>query len=315
MHIRGGYGLPGVAALLLIAAAPGLSLAQDSITAGEIAYSRDGADSCIACHEDAASFGVFKNVHGSPAHAQGPFGKGQLQCEACHGPGGDHAGRVRRGKERPPVVMFGSDAATPVNVQNAQCTSCHEGDLGAAWHSGAHNSEEVACADCHNSHVRHDPSLTRATQVEVCTNCHIELRTSELKPYGHVVDGKMGCTDCHGVHDAAGPSELLRQTANQTCYQCHAEKRGPFLWEHAPVAEDCMSCHAPHGSIHPGMLKRRGPLSCQSCHSQSGHPSVANVPGGLANGVPSQNLLGQNCMNCHTQVHGSNHPSGSKLMR
>jgi len=26
-------------------------------------------------------------------------------------------------------------------------------------------------------------------------------------------------------------------------------------------------------------------------------------------------VLGQNCLNCHSQVHGSNHPSGSKLMR
>ena len=36
---------------------------------------------------------------------------------------------------------------------------------------------------------------------------------------------------------------------------------------------------------------------------------------GLATGTPSQYLLGQSCLNCHAQVHGSNHPSGSKLMR
>ena len=32
-------------------------------------------------------------------------------------------------------------------------------------------------------------------------------------------------------------------------------------------------------------------------------------------GTPSRFLLGQSCLNCHSQVHGSNHPSGSKLMR
>jgi hypothetical protein len=36
---------------------------------------------------------------------------------------------------------------------------------------------------------------------------------------------------------------------------------------------------------------------------------------GLPGGAPSQFMLGQNCMNCHTQSHGSNHPSGSRLMR
>jgi hypothetical protein len=35
------------------------------------------------------------------------------------------------------------------------------------------------------------------------------------------------------------------------------------------------------------------------------------MPGGTAN----QNVLGKNCMNCHGQVHGSNHPSGARLTR
>jgi hypothetical protein len=63
------------------------------------------------------------------------------------------------------------------------------------------------------------------------------------------------------------------------------------------------------------MLTRRAPLLCQSCHSQAGHPSIALGTDGLASNMPSRYLLGQSCMNCHSQVHGSNHPSGSKLMR
>jgi hypothetical protein len=63
------------------------------------------------------------------------------------------------------------------------------------------------------------------------------------------------------------------------------------------------------------MLTQRAPLLCQSCHSQQGHPSVAMETAGLPAGMPSQFLLGQSCLNCHSQVHGSNHPSGSKLMR
>ena len=77
----------------------------------------------------------------------------------------------------------------------------------------------------------------------------------------------------------------------------------------------CSTCHDPHGSNHPGMISARGPMLCQGCHSQDGHPSFAYGPGGLAEAGASKYLLGQNCMNCHTQVHGSNHPSGSKLMR
>ena len=285
---------------------------------GEIPYSRNGADTCLGCHGDNdALMAIFRNPHGVPTDTRSPFGPGQLQCEACHGPGGQHAGRVRRGQERPmPQVRFGRDSGTPINVQNGMCLDCHAADAGPAWHASAHDDNEIACADCHDSHVAHDPVLQTATQPEVCYDCHKQQRSQVQKPYAHpIADGKMACTGCHAPHGDATDSLLARQTVNATCFECHAEKRGPYLWEHAPVVEDCANCHEPHGSIHPGMLSARAPLLCQSCHSQAGHPSVAYATGGLADGTPSQYLLGQSCMNCHSQVHGSNHPSGSKLMR
>jgi DmsE family decaheme c-type cytochrome len=108
---------------------------------------------------------------------------------------------------------------------------------------------------------------------------------------------------------------LIKPTLNETCYTCHAEKRGPVLWEHAPVAENCANCHTPHGSINPTLLVKRPPLLCQSCHSQAGHPSVARTGAGLPGGNPSGFLLSGSCVNCHSAVHGSNDPSGVKLMR
>jgi DmsE family decaheme c-type cytochrome len=165
-------------------------------------------------------------------------------------------------------------------------------------------------------HIARDPVLQTASQPGVCYQCHQAQRTETMKAFAHpFFQGKMDCAACHSPHGDAVASSLARQTVNDTCYQCHAEYRGPYLWEHAPVSEDCGLCHAPHGSNHPGMLAKRAPLLCQSCHSQAGHPSVAYGPGGLADGTPSKYLLGQSCMNCHSQVHGSNHPSGTKLMR
>jgi predicted CXXCH cytochrome family protein len=117
-------------------------------------------------------------------------------------------------------------------------------------------------------------------------------------------------------HGSTNPYNLVRATLNDTCYECHAEKRGPLLWEHQPVTEDCSTCHAAHGSSNPGMVKLRGPLLCQSCHSQQGHPSLGYGPSGLpGNAAPATALALGNCMNCHSQVHGSNHPSGSSLTR
>jgi DmsE family decaheme c-type cytochrome len=248
---------------------------------------------------------------------RGPFGHGQLQCEACHGPGGNHSARIRRGEERPPpAVEFGSHEPTEINVQNDMCLGCHSADVGFGWHGGPHDDNDVACADCHVSHTGGDPVLQTSSQPEVCYNCHKLQRSETLKAFAHpLVEGKMDCSGCHSPHGDTTELQLVRQTVNDTCYTCHAEKRGPYVWEHEPAAEDCGLCHAPHGSNHPGMLTQRAPLLCQSCHSQAGHPSVAHDVGGIASETPSQFLLGQSCMNCHEQVHGSNHPSGSRLMR
>jgi DmsE family decaheme c-type cytochrome len=302
-----------LSALLLTLFAPAGAMAQG---ADDALYSREGADSCFACHDDQKTLAIFRTPHAVPSDPRSPFGHGQLQCESCHGPSGAHAARVRRGEERPPTINFGSDQATPVAVQNAQCLGCHQADAGLGWHGNGHDDNGVSCADCHTSHAAKDAVLQTSTQAEVCFDCHRQQRSQSLKPYAHPVrQGKMDCSACHSTHGANPEWQFVRQTLNDTCYQCHAEKRGPFLWEHAPVAEDCGNCHDPHGSNNPGMVALRSPMICQGCHSQSGHPSIVNDAGGLPGAMPSQYLLGRNCMNCHTQVHGSNHPSGSKLMR
>ncbi len=301
--------------LLLSAVLTSNAWCQDELER-ETAYSRRGADTCLGCHRDQVTLAVFRTKHAVPTDERSPFGHGQLQCEACHGPSGAHAGRVRRGQERPAPLLFGATSNASVDDENAACLGCHEPVMGLDWHAGPHADNQVGCADCHSAHVAQDPALRTATQPSVCYDCHQLVRADTLKPFAHPIDeGKMSCSGCHDAHGTTADAQLTRDTVNQTCYQCHAEKRGPFLWEHAPVAEDCANCHAPHGSIHTGMLAQRGPFLCQSCHSQAGHPSIAQDADGIASNMPSQFLLGQNCMNCHSQVHGSNHPSGSRLMR
>jgi DmsE family decaheme c-type cytochrome len=155
---------------------------------------------------------------------------------------------------------------------------------------------------------------------ETCFACHPKQRL-EFRKRSHMplFEGKISCTDCHDPHGSDNEFLLRGDSLNQLCYRCHAEKRGPFLWEHAPVRESCLNCHRPHGSNHEALLVSSLPFLCQECHAQSGilaHAGGLLTQGNMMRGSsPDERLLNRSCVNCHSQIHGSNHPSGVRLHR
>jgi DmsE family decaheme c-type cytochrome len=309
------HGAGAVLALVLAWTATSTPAAEEATPA----YSPKGADTCLKCHDEDSEFpvvGIFRTPHGQKADARAPFA--QLQCESCHGPGGEHAKKKPVGEPQGPIREFGLHEDTPVAEQDATCLQCHAGSKRAHWSGSAHEAAEVPCAACHQIHNPVDPVRHASTQTEVCGTCHASQRAQSLAPSAHPLrDGRMACTDCHTPHGSPADAELKRATVNDTCFECHADKRGPFLWEHAPAAEDCSLCHQAHGAPHRAMLAQRPPLLCQQCHTQAGHPSVAFTPGGVPSGAGTASafLAGGSCANCHSQVHGSNHPSGADLGR
>jgi len=296
-----------------------ISFAEDT-QSNPSQYSKKGADTCLKCHDEDNDYPVlpiFKTKHGERNDSRSPMAR--LQCETCHGPVGEHKKAVKRGEKKAPIRAFGSKAWTPVVEQNAVCLDCHNDTPRNNWFGGVHESELISCADCHQIHARRDPMLKAKTQNEKCTSCHLKQKAEFNRSSSHPVRfEKMRCSDCHNPHGTVTDSLIKTGTKNQLCYQCHTEKRGPLLWSHAPVVEDCTLCHNPHGSLHPSLLKKRPPLLCQQCHGNAGHPSALYSGNGLPSGSDSTQrkfLLGRGCLNCHSQVHGSNHPSGVKLLR
>jgi DmsE family decaheme c-type cytochrome len=281
-------------------------------------YTAKGADTCLKCHDDQSATysaaAIFKGKHAHRGDKRAPFGAGGLQCEACHGPGAAHA----KNKKPASINSLKADPERTAAQRNEPCIGCHQGTARIGWHAAAHEQNGVACADCHTMHQDRDAVLAKTTQADVCYTCHKKQRADFQKPSAHPVrQGLMTCSDCHNAHGSSATAMLVKPTLNQTCYSCHADKRGPVLWEHAPVTEDCSLCHSPHGAVRPALLAKSPPLLCQQCHAPSSHPSVArtsqSLPGGSAGGAIF--LVAGSCTNCHSQVHGSNHPAGAKLMR
>ena len=274
-----------------------------------------GQELCVGCHRnenDHWSHTVHAKVFATnPASEMAAKG-----CESCHGPGSEHLTDVM---SKSKIISFTRDSGSSPAEQNEVCMTCHAGGERIHWRGSPHQRNDLACGDCHNPMASFSETglLSRESIHDTCFGCHQQQRI-EFRKRSHMplFEGKVTCSDCHNPHGSASDSLLKASTVNKVCFQCHAEKRGPFIFSHAPVRESCLNCHAPHGSNHEMLLTTAGPFLCQQCHTSRGHPNrlltQANVPGSVS---PDVRMINRNCRNCHTQVHGSNHPAGVRLHR
>jgi DmsE family decaheme c-type cytochrome len=131
-----------------------------------------------------------------------------------------------------------------------------------------------------------------------------------------VREGKLSCSSCHNPHGSISNVKALKvgSSISESCMSCHTEMRGPMLWEHAPVKESCTTCHDPHGTSNDRMLVVRLPMLCQRCHIATRHPSTIYDNAAITVNK-SNRMFGRSCVNCHSNIHGSNHPSGQFFMR
>jgi len=267
-----------------------------------------GDDTCATCHE-AESKSLHATLHGKAQNERTPAATGR-SCESCHGPGKAHVDSGEASK----IKRFNALSAREVNES---CLSCHEKGAHASWAGSMHDARNVSCTACHSVHsAKSEKVLLKASStVETCASCH-KTEALKVRKSGHmpVREGKMECTSCHSAHGSNNVRMLkVGNWVNESCASCHTEKRGPYLWEHAAGRENCVSCHDPHGSNNDRMLVAKQPMLCQRCHVSSRHP--ATVYDNTQVVSASNRVVGRSCVNCHSQIHGSNHPAGNVFLR
>ena len=279
-----------------------------------------GSETCITCHQDQDR--RFKNTIMGKAMAHPHSPEEARGCESCHGPGRAHV-EAGGGKDTIPI-RFGKDSKNTVAEQNAVCMDCHSKGTHLFWRGSPHESRGMACVDCHQvkqevhvagtSEARYNAPLSenrgvKKSQPELCLQCH-QMRRAQLQRSSHMPyrEGKVTCTSCHNPHGTPNPKQLIQSTTNENCLSCHTERRGPFVWEHPPVMENCANCHEPHGTSNPQLLKTRMPRVCDTCHDSSRHPTQPQPLSSIKN-------FNRGCTNCHSYIHGSNHPSGNAFLR
>jgi DmsE family decaheme c-type cytochrome len=275
---------------------------------------------CKNCHPRQVEY-YQASVHGQKGNLKGPSNAGE--CALCHGDGTEHVkaggGRGVGGIRNPGSKTMAADE------KNGLCLTCHAGGSKRThWEGSTHQVRGTACTNCHTMHTQ-DKVLTKITQPEVCFNCHKVQRAQINRTFRHpILEGKVACSDCHNPHGSIGRALMKRDSVVETCYQCHAEKRGPFVHQHEPVTEDCTLCHNPHGTVADNMLKLRPPFLCHQCHTPHGgnvaqlggqnqtNPRYGPLLSPTTGGKSGINYTqGRGCLNCHTQIHGSNNPSAT----
>lgn len=274
-----------------------------------------GAETCKSCHQQEASNWAH-TIHAKIFELNPQSALEGRGCEACHGPGSAH---VKNPSDLSTIISFSSKSKTPVPEQNGQCLACHSGGPRIFWHASIHETNNLACSDCHNPMANFSThGLTARESInETCFSCH-KLQRAEFSRRSHMplLEGKLSCTDCHNPHGSTTAPLLKAGSVNEVCYGCHAEKRGPFIFEHAPVRENCLNCHTPHGSNFEALLTAPRPMLCQQCHAQTGHPAELMTAGNLPAGIiPDPRLIGSSCQTCHSEIHGSNSPAGARFER
>lgn len=262
-------------------------------------------ETCLTCHDKQTIAGT---PHGRAVDLRAPAAK--HGCETCHGPGQAHVDDENNGK-------IASLKSLPAREASETCLTCHTRGAHALWSGSAHDARDLSCTTCHSVHAGKSSAfqLKAATQLELCGTCH-RAQVVKMNRTAHmpVREGKMDCSSCHNPHGATNVRLLKTGNwINESCATCHAEKRGPFLYEHAAGRESCVSCHDPHGSSNERMLVAKLPMLCQRCHIGTRHPST--IYDGVALASRSNRLVSRGCVNCHSNIHGTNHPSGATFLR
>ncbi|GBE01163.1 hypothetical protein BMS3Bbin06_00362 [bacterium BMS3Bbin06] len=164
---------------------------QYNIETGTWSYYHKGQKkpyTCGACH----TTGYRKEGHQDGMEGiKGTWAFPGIQCEACHGPGGDH-------------VKSGGKTGMKVDTSAAACGKCHvrgnpakvPAKKGFIRHheqypellAGPH--KDLDCVTCHNPHKKYKFSIKME-----CSSCH-HAQTSAFK--GSVME-QVGveCKDCH----------------------------------------------------------------------------------------------------------------------
>lgn len=256
-------------------------------------------ETCVDCHDDYQEL-LSYTPHATPAD-DSEIETALVTCTDCH------IGDERHWDDDPEEYDMVDLTSVAATVSQQVCARCHvTSHQQNMLESNVHLDNDINCTACHQIHGSEHVGLLKNKEVDLCLDCHSDVRGQFSYPYRHPVkDGMVKCSECHTNLDVDRTRVAVTNMDN-ACFSCHMEFQGPFPYQHGAAIHysteegSCMSCHEPHGSHLPRMLKQpyEGPHYplCSQCHS---------VPGHNFNTFHGTAWAGVSCSDCHVDIHGS----------
>ncbi|MGE3313031.1 MAG: cytochrome c3 family protein, partial [Limisphaerales bacterium] len=227
---------------------------------------------CIRCHSTGGNPGL--DAKGQLNSEVGELG---IACEACHGPGEEHARRHQNPVERYAALLSKDPDPTIVNPARLD-----------------HRRSSEVCGLCHGVH-----KLTDAHSMEFARNGPLFTPGEDLALRRYIIQ--------HPRTDPS-PARIEEYRKNRSFFRERWWDDGTILAggrEHAGISVSacyqrgemsCLSCHTMHGrepddQLKPGM---RGSEACTSCHKEPKYN--ADV---VSHTFHRAGSSGSECMNCH----------------
>jgi predicted CXXCH cytochrome family protein len=254
-----------------------LGVTYDKIKKAYVAsnFNLDWSTQCAGCHTT--------NMN-TPNLTWGEAGIG---CEACHGPGRDHA-------------LAKGDKSKIVSSRDADiCGQCHGGNDaatggklmadGTKWIVGYKPGMKLTeMKDVQLTPV--DPKKTPPNSnvsANHLRNYNMWAASGHSKALSLIINSNFANADCYGCHSAEGFAAKLKGA------KVDVSKKATFS------TITCVACHDPHDSENSRQLVMTPEKLCVSCHSNG--PQEAMVKGTAVKGIEEtkSSHSGFNCVQCH----------------
>ena len=235
-------------------------------------FALNWSTACAGCHT--TNMNTLKMTWSEPG----------IGCEACHGPGRDHA-------------LGKGDISKIVSSRNADvCGQCHGGNDvqtggnlmsdGTKWVVGfkpgmkLSDLNGVQLTPVDPSKTPPDPGIT----VNHLRNYNMWAASPHGKALSLVSSNERASADCYGCHSAEGFAAKLKGQ------KVDVSQKASFN------TVSCVACHDPHNSVNARQLKVSPEKLCVSCHRQE-----AMLKGTGAKGIEDTRSFHSdlNCVQCH----------------